>query len=211
LYFFFLIFAFIKEYAISFLPVDGGTIEIVDGTQNVAPRSFQSPDAMSSYREMTVRGSNPAVRPVIEPIVVANQQFFWLCENYTLKLQNLVFHHTWNATFTETMVYYAGSLILLNTGTNLTMENVIFTTLYPSMLSLSVVIFSRFSNNYAVITNCAFQDLGFLRVPVLFDYTDCLFEVTNSTFRNIQCMYILLVVVLLLFLFGFDCFILLFF
>jgi hypothetical protein len=80
----------------------------------------------------------------------------------------------------------AKGLICAVQSANITIDSVTFNTLYPSVLSQSVVIYSANSGSIITISNSIFQDIGFSKVPILYDYWNCLYNVSNTTFRNIQ-------------------------
>jgi hypothetical protein len=178
----------LNDYALNLLPPEGGTIEIIDGIYSVGSREFRSSDFI---KFIIIKGSSFAVPPVIEPIVITNLPYFWYNHNNSLTLENLVIHHTWNYSFIGG-VNYGGALIYLYEETNVTLENVTFTTLFPLLLSRSVVIYSQNSNNMVIMTKCIFQNIGISQVSLLYDFNNCLFTVGNCTFRNIQSISLLI-------------------
>jgi hypothetical protein len=155
---------------------------VISGTQNVGTKYFI---ADYGVPEFTVRGSNPAVRPIIEPISSPENDFF-TCYNCFLTIENLEFHHTWNVSFDDGSYFYA--LIYVVSGVSLTVRNVTFSSLYPALLAQSSVVYYGYTDNLLLIDNCLFQNIGLTKVPLLYDYYDTLFNITATTFRNILGM-----------------------
>jgi hypothetical protein len=165
---------------------------LLDGTQSVGPKNFSG-----SLKSFTFRGYSSITLGVIEPSSLGNNHY-WYNNNNRFILQALTVHHTWNASFSGSSEN-ARALIYASQNTSITINTVTFSTLYPALLSQSFIIYTRNSGSNVEITNCTFQDIGLQQVSLLYDFWNCLYNVSNTTFKNIIGVILLCCCVIMMF------------
>jgi hypothetical protein len=160
------------------LPSNGGSIEIIDGNQNMFPKNISS----SNGREYVFRGTNPAILPVIDVLSQATfTDHFLVCGTTVLLLENLLIHHTWN---TSSVMYSFNGFIFAESPSNITMNTLTFTTVNTLLLTRSCILYSS-SDNYFEIKNCTFHDISLMKCSLIYDYWRAHVNVLNTTFKNI--------------------------
>jgi hypothetical protein len=161
--------------------LSGGGVEVMDGTQVVASKNFSG-----AGKSFVVKGTDPYSLSIIEPSS-QNSGNYWYNWNNTLLVQNLLIRHTWNVSFAGD-VSTASALIYAYGDASLVIERVTFNTVYSTLLTQCVVVYAYNSGNNITIVNSVFQNIGLSQVSLLYDYWDCMYTVTNTTFKDILSM-----------------------
>jgi hypothetical protein len=159
----------------------------MDGIQNVGPKNFNG-SSNSNPRIYKIKGTNPAIPPIIEPAVLSGVRHYWYNHYNSLQLENLLIHHTWNYSFSES-ASDSGGLITLYINASVVLENVMITTLYPSLLSQTPIIHSMLNGNNVTFINSYVQNIGLAKVSLFYDFTNCLYNLTNTSIANIQSLF----------------------
>jgi hypothetical protein len=128
------------------LPSNGGVIEIIDGTHtHTHTHNVGSKNLGGSGKSYTFKGTSKYFCSVRNWTFLTqhNSDNYWYNNFNSLVIQSLLIRHTWNVSFTGS-VNNAKALIYASQNTSITIDGVIFNTLYPTLLlSQCIVIYAR--------------------------------------------------------------------
>jgi hypothetical protein len=183
IFLFFNLFKFAQDYTFT-LAVSGSTVEILNGTYDIASRNITS-------FVISFISTNILAPPTLIP-TYSNGNNPWM----TVSLCNVSFsgiyiYHTYNYSSWTGGLQNSAPLFLIESNANIYFVGVSFTSSNPSLLLTNPIFVGSNSDSLVDFVNSTFISINLERVSLIFDYWSTTFHFLNVTFRYVCVCFIL--------------------